>query len=234
MRKSRIVSACALLCVLAFAAVATAQLGPIRLIQMGMTPEGTYVEIEGAYVMAVTETGAFISEDPHMNYCGIWAYLGAGHGLGIGDFIDIRGDYEEYYDLSEINVVDCVEPGAGWEVVAYGVVINLNTLTAAGLMSNPEPWECCRIKIDSWMTVTSVEIHGEWIALADDGTVIRFDDFWYDDTTVMVGHRYEGAIGIWYYSFGAWKLEVFATGIIPADPAGNEALAWGGVKTLYR
>lgn len=225
----------AILCLLPLADAARAQLfGPIRMIQLGMVSEGTFVEAEGAYVMAITETGAFISENPHQNHCGIWAQLGASHGLGIGDFIDIGGDYEEHDGLSWLDVAGSDDPGAGYEVVAHGVVINLNTMTATELMDDPDDWESCRIKIDTWMTVTSLEPDGEWLALADDGAVIRFDDFWYDDASVRVGHRYEGAIGIWYTSAGAWKLEVFATGIIPDDPAAGKEAGWGEVKARFR
>ena len=56
--------------------------------------------------------------------------------------------------------------------------------------------------------------YGEWsVEVLASGEAIVMDDYWFDDTTVVVGQCYDHACGIWDYGYGAYKLQPFADGI---------------------
>jgi hypothetical protein len=205
-------------------------------IQTGAIPENSLVTPCEVVVIAVTDNGVFVAEEPYSMYNGIWVYTGSTepHGMVPGDVVCICGEYKEYFDLSEIDIV-----AAG----LYGSLIKVGTqevpppsfVTAAELAADSEPWESCAVTIVNGMAVTEIHSYGEWSALADDGAAVRFDDYWYDASTVMVDDCYNNATGIWFYSFGDFKLEPYVDGITVIDClVDTEKMAFGAVKSLYR
>ncbi len=61
------------------------------------------------------------------------------------------------------------------------------------------------------------------------------DDYFYDDTTVMLGDCYDCATGVLTYSFGAFKLEPFDGAICVVDcTVDNEASTFSQVKKSFR
>jgi hypothetical protein len=105
-------------CLLAFAGIlalgagsAGAVLTTIPDIQQGMHDEGTEVTVENVVVTASGFWGFFIQEQndgPYANgmYTGILVHTAAAHVGDIkrGDVVTVTGSYEEYYDLSEIDM----------------------------------------------------------------------------------------------------------------------------------
>lgn len=218
-----------------------AQAGVIRDVQMGLVPLNSIVTVENAIVTGVRYNGVFISEIPNGPYAGIWVYTGSyAHGLVEGDLCSVRATYIEYYDLSELDFN--VTPAADRFIykTGEGPIYPSYCLTLPELLADPEQFESGFICITSGLTVIQgPNSYGEWIvALWEDPTrTFRFDDYWYDDTTVVVGHCYNWAGGILYYGFGNFMLEAFAgtRGIeivdcaVPATP-----MSLGQIKALYR
>lgn len=215
---------------------AFAQGSSIYDIQTGLVAEGTLVTPRGV-VTGVTSSGFFVAEAPYDAWRGIWVYA-PGHTSVPGDDVQLCGLYEEYYGLSEINI-----PGAD----IYGSVLKMGTLpvpapnvvNAADIWNggaDAESWESCMITVQDGMQVTTAaNSYGEWFATALDGTEVMFDDYWYDDTTVMLNECYNNATGILNYSFSAFKLEAFADGIPVVDCAvSGEDMSFSSVKALYR
>jgi hypothetical protein len=216
---------------------AGANAGVIHDIQTGLVDTGT-LQTPFGVVVAVYTNGIWIAEEPYGAYDGIWVYMGSADPITVvpGDYVAVCGEYKEYYDLSEIDVV-----AAG----LYGSVLNMNTpmavptpsfVSAADLAADPEPWESCAITITNGMSVTTApSSYGEWYATTLDGHEIMFDDFWYDDTTVAVGDCYNNATGIWHFAYGAFRLEAYADGISLVDcNVDTETSTLSSLKALYR
>ncbi len=205
-------------------------------IQTGAVAENSLVTPCDVVVTAVTDNGIFVAEAPYGEYNGIWVYTGSDepHGMVAGDVVCICGEYKEYYDLSEIDIV-----AAG----LYGSLIKVGTqdipaptlISAADLAADSEPWESCVVTITDGMVVTEIHGYGEWTADALDGTPVRFDDIWYDAGTVEIEQCYENATGVWYYGYGNFKLEAFADGIELTDcSVATVAVTFDSMKALYR
>ncbi len=205
-------------------------------IQTGAVDENTLVTPSDVVVTAVTDNGIFVAEAPYSEYNGIWVYTGSDepHGMVAGDVVSICGEYVEYYDLSEIDIV-----AAG----LYGSLVKVGTqdipapsyVLAADLAADGEPWESCVITITDGMLVEEILSYGEWTALATDGTPVMFDDYWFDAETVEVDHCYNNATGVLFYGYGNFKLEAFADGIELTDClVATDVVTFDSMKSLYR
>ncbi|MCP4293124.1 MAG: hypothetical protein GY780_14965 [bacterium] len=211
-------------------------------IQTGAVAENSLVTPCEVVVTATTDNGVFVAEAPYSQYNGIWVYTGSNepHGMVAGDVVCICGEYIEYYDLSEIDIVAAGVYGSLIKVGSQAVPTP-SLVTAADLAADSEPWESCAVTITDAMTVNEILSYGEWTAATSDGsaatveTTVRFDDFWYDADTVMLEDCYGSATGIYYYSFGNFKLEAFADGIELVDcSVATEDVTFGAIKALYR
>jgi hypothetical protein len=216
---------------------ASANAGVIHDIQTGLVDTGTLVTPCDAVVVAVAYNGIWVAEAPYGAFDGIWVYMGSSDPIDFvaGDVVCICGEYKEYYDLSEIDIV-----AAG----LYGSVVRTGSatvpmpsyVTAAELAADSEPWESCAITVVDGMEVTTEpSSYGEWFATAQDGNEVMFDDIFYDDTTVVLGQCYDNATGILNFNFGAFKLEAYADGIAVVDcTVDTEDKTLSSVKALYR
>ena len=216
------------------------QAGPIYDLQIGGAyVEGDYVMVPGAVVTAVATYGCVITKAPYGPGNSVWVYLGAGHTAQIGDLADVYGVYDEYYDLTELNVADYIasDPAAYFLVIGTADVPSPLVVTAAEIMADPEPYESSIVWISDGFIVTELLTYGEWKAISnEDGTtVIWFDDYWYDETVLNVGDCANWALGMWTYSFDVWKLEPFEDGFpLTGCAVPSEQHSFGHVKGLYR
>jgi len=218
-----------------------AQAGIICDVQSGLVPEGDYVEVVCAVVTAVHTYGCSVAESPFgpCNY--IWVYLGSGHTAVVGDIVNIGGYYEEYYDLSEINVGAhaAADPASYFDVV--GTCDELPApivVTATEILADSELYESCNVLISDGFIITEAPTsYGEWFAMSheDPAAIVMFDDYWFDVSGVEVGQCYNNATGMWTYNFSAFKLEVFADGFPPVEcSVGTQETTLGSIKALYR
>jgi len=211
--------------------------GTIVDLQMGAFAEGDEVVVASAVVVGATDSGAFISEDPNAPYAGVWVYTGSDPMVVTGDLVEVKGLYEEYFDLTEINVS---ADGTGYfnKLGEHDGAITPLYVTMAQLDTDAEPYEGCYIAIvDPMMVTEAPNTYGEWAVESQltPGTFLVMDDFFYDDTTVTLGDCYCCASGALTYSFGAFKLEPFADAICIIDCAvSNEDLSFGELKTQFR
>lgn len=86
-------------------------------VQDGTYGEGEAVSITGAIVTAVDSSG-FYAQNPDSTdgeYAGVYAYAGGDPGVEVGDEVDFTGTITEYYDLTEVEVVE-------WSVTGTGTV----------------------------------------------------------------------------------------------------------------
>jgi hypothetical protein len=204
-------------------------------IQTGEIAENTIVQVQNVTVTATRYNGIFISEPPFAEYNSIWVYTGDDLGFVPGDIVNVQGEYYEYYDLSEIDAGAGVVAGVGTGPVPVPAVVPamvlLDPVTA-------EPWECCAVTIpDQGYAVDVASSYGEWdVDYGGGGKVaglLLFDDFWYDAGTVVAGDCYRSVTGIIYYSFGAYRMNPYETGI-DFCPVATDEKTFGSFKALYR
>jgi len=216
--------------IMAFALSAFA--GPIYDLQTGVYAELDQVTVTDAVVTGVRYNGMFISEAPNQPYAGTWVYTGSTPAVVTGDLVNVQGLYKEYYGFSEIDV--SADP-LGYAVKAgvHGFSLYPIEVTVADLAADAEPYEGCYIKVLDGMTVTTApNTYGEWECESMDtpGAFLKFDDYWYDDTTVMLGDTFSGATGCLAYSFGNFLLEIFEI----ETAVSTDATTLDQVKSLFR
>ncbi len=199
-------------------------------IQNGMYAEGDTLTIENVTVVATRYNGIWVAEAPFGAYNGIWVYMGSTTNVP-GDIVDVTGVYKEYYGLTELSSATATVTGSG-------PVPAPTYMSAASLVADPEPWESCAVQIFNGLGVvetSDVLGHGYWTCQAFDGSVVNFDDYFYDDTTVLKGQCYNNATGIWEYTWGEFRMEPFVDGFPLVDCAvDNDAASFGAVKSLFR
>ncbi len=105
------------------------------------------------------------------------------------------------------------------------------------LNNDPEAYESVWVNVTDGMMVTEIGSYGQWTvdSYNSPGQQLVMDDYWYDDTTVVLNECYNCATGIYFYSFSEWKLEPFADGLTHVDcTVDSEPMSFGAVKALYR
>lgn len=228
------------LSIIALGAV-TANAGGIVECQTGFYPVDSHVDITNAVVTGTHTYGVFINETWNAPYTGIWLYLGTDWqdtwSLVPGDLVNVGGLYIEYYDYSEIDLVDDVD-GYCLEIGTAPIPAPL-PLTLADFNADPEPYECCMIQIVDGLTVTDLPGYNQWTAesFEDPGQFLLFHDYWYDFSTVSLGDCYNMAQGILVYGYGAYKLEPFAgeDGIELTDcTIPVQEITFEGLRAMYR
>lgn len=217
------------------AAVAAA--GTIIDLQTGAFTEGTEVAVAGAVVTGVLTEGFYISEDPNAAYAGVYVYTAGGHAVAVGDLVDCKGLYEEFFTRSQLNVA----------ADATGYVTNLGVHTGAitplfvsihELNVNAEAYEGCYVSIiDPMQVVSAPDGNGNWVAESQmpGGGLLTFDDAWYDAGSVALEDCYCCATGIFTFGSGSFKLKPFAGAICVIDcSVDTEQMGVSQVKTLFR
>jgi hypothetical protein len=206
-------------------------------IQTGAVAVGTLVNPCDLVVTATNYNGFWCAEAPYGAYNGIWVYTGSTepHGLVEGDVVAVCGEYKEYYDLSEIDVVSAGIYGSTLKTGTTEVPLP-TVLAAENLMADPEPWESCVITIEDGMEVTDITLgYGEWLSMTLDMVELRFDDVFYDFSTIFEGQCHNNATGIWTYTFSNYKLLPFVDGLEVVEcGVADESMSMGSVKALYR
>ncbi len=214
----------------------SAQAATIFDIQTGMYAEGDLVDLTGVTVTAVRDGyGVWVSEAPFGANNGIYVY-GPTEAVA-GDIIDIvGGEYIEYYDLSEVKIFDATVTIVSSGAVPAPIMLNAADLfEATPVLVDADLYESCLVTIVDGMTVSEIQSYGQWTATAEDGTVVLFDDYLFDASTVEVGQCYNNATGILDYSYSAYKLQALVDGVVPTDcTVATDKVSFEAVKSLYR
>jgi len=207
-------------------------------IQNGVYPTNTIVTIRGVVVTGLAPFGCWIQEPGAVSFprSGIWCYNGSTPQVQIGDKVRVKGRYEEFFDVSEINI-----PDGGGSIVLEGVVavpqpalLDVNTLRTAS--PTAEDWEGVLVKVDSVRVRWHNPSFGEYTVYEiDEDATVPTDTLICDDTSVNapprppVGSVFDLMTGIVHFSFGDFKL----------NPRDNDDLDWAsgepapGVEIAY-
>jgi hypothetical protein len=191
---------------------------PIYEIQQGMVPEGTPVLLENVIASSgLTWTDAadasfFVQEPGGGAFSGIEVHVGdiAGVQITPGDDLTIVGLYDEFYDMSQIEVAGAASitvngsgPAPAPEIIADPASIATNGAAA-------EDWEGVLVRVEN-VTVTNENPDdpmefGEFAVTGD----LRVDDVFFamaDWTKPALDTVYASITGPLVYSFDNFKLE---------------------------
>lgn len=216
---------------------AMAAAGTIVDLQTGVFAEGDEVTVTGAVVTGVKGNGFVMNEGVNGPNTGVWVYTGDAPTVAVGDLVDVKGLYEEYFELTEINV--STDPtGYVTDLGEHQGALMPLYVTIHELTNNSEAYESCYVSIiDPMKVVQGVNQFGEWVAESQmrPGLMLTLDDGWYDTSGVVEGDCYCCAVGVFTYGFGAFKLQPFAEAICVIDcQVDTENMAVSEVKTLFR
>ncbi len=194
-------------------------------IQLGVYEVGTPVSVEGVVVTGVGRYGFVCQEpDPHPDwewqYSGIWVYTSTIPTVRRGDLVDITAEYQEYYELSELDVFN-----AGGTVTKVGtatepapVELLMTDVNNVGAFS--EAYESVIIRVDlvdDTLYPRDIDGNSDWWLRPDPDAIddlslkmdsfsgLPYADFVYDipDT---VGVILSFAQGMLTYNFNEYKL----------------------------
>ena len=184
-------------------------------------------------VTAVRYNGFACTEVPAGPQTAIWVYTGAAPTVAIGDVITITsGEYKEYYDLSEIDMGTY----SGTVTTTGTMAVPVLAMGLDTVLLDPEAWESHVLTLLDGFLITELLTYGEWNALSfDGGSTLGFDDYFFDEAALVVGDCFQNVVGMYTYSYGAYKLNPLADGLVTEDCAvSNEDVSFGAVKGMYR
>jgi hypothetical protein len=202
----------------------------------GVIAENEMVDVMGASVVvtSVRYNGFSCTEIVAGPYTAIWVYTGSAPTVIVGDVIDILGgEYKEYYDLSEIDMTTF----AGTVMVMGTMPAPYLPMTLADVQLDDEAWESHVLSItDGFTVLTAPSGYGEWDAIsAENAATLAHDDYYFDESLLLVGDCYLGVTGLYTYSYGAYKINPLVDGLTVVDcSVGNDDVSFGSLKGMYR
>ena len=187
---------------------AAGQASTIYEVQKGEVPEGTIVQIDNVVVTSpvLYDKGAVFVQHPEGGeYSGIYLYMYSevvdAHDLQPGDVINLRGEYTEFYDMSEITVrgIADIEKVSSGEVPSPAVVNPADVATGGPLSEN---YESVLVRVEN-VECTNPDLgHGEF-QVAQSLTVT---DFFMGDVQPKIGDHFDSITGPLIYGFEEFKV----------------------------
>jgi hypothetical protein len=182
------------------------QIVTINEIRTGQVTVGTAVEIQTVVVtQSLSPSGrSFAVQDSSaLTDGGLHIYIGNDHSqsLSLGDRITLEGTYEEYYGLSQLNLVS----DGVVTVESNGTALSPQVVTTAYLSnsSNAELMEGMLVTVES-VTVID-ELSGSDEFEIDDSIII--DDYWYTyGGTISNGVTFSRITGVLLYLNNEYKI----------------------------
>ena len=109
-------------------------------------------------------------------------------------------------------------------------------MTVADAAVDYEPWESGFIIFTDGFWVTELLSYGEWSSRSYDSSInLINDDYFFDESGLEVEMCYDGVTGVMLYSYGQFKMNPLADGLVIGDCViANDDVSFGAVKALYR
>jgi hypothetical protein len=180
-------------------------------IQQGEVPVDTVVDVSDAICTAVGPNGFFMQDPAGGEWSGIWVFTGIGARLpALGDVLAVTGTYEEFNELSEINVADgsvtiLERPGEG----------NVPVPEPIDLTDLGEGWESVLLLVSD-ASILVAELHPmpavhEFRVEPSGGGTVWVDDLIYDATagdfaSFGIDATFTAIQGPLNYSFSSFKI----------------------------
>ena len=167
---------------------------------------GNQARIASSVVTAIYEdTGFYVTDPAHELWGGIYIYTDAAVTVSPGDEVEVDGEYQEYYHLSELGWPDITVLGsqpvpAPWTIADPADVANGGALA--------EAYESQLITVGPVTVVDSnPDDPSDYGEFAVDGNLRVGDQLWADlPEHPAVGTNYTSITGVLTYTFGNYKL----------------------------
>ncbi len=173
--------------------------------------------VKGVWVTGVKDAGAgsygfFIQQEGAATYGGMFvATPGQKPTVKVGNKIDVEGDYEELFGLSQLANTKVTVVDQGTTLPFSPVVID--PAVYASTASNDaagEPWEgmLCQVPGPIQVTVANSDGSSDFDEFGVGAAKLRIDDYLYDplDNNYPVGQEFPKIVGICGYSFDNRKI----------------------------
>ncbi len=199
-------------------------------IQQGNVELNDVVTVDDAIVTAIAVNGFWAQAEAGGEFSGIFVFSGKDgpdiSGLALGDELVLTGAYEEFFELTELNITD-----GAIEITASPGEGNVPAAEVVPVADIGESWESVFVRVEETapavLTVTEVnpmmDINEFTVEDSNADTVV-IDDFIYDaiDDGVLVepDATFESIQGPVNFGFGAFKITPrAATDITGFNPA---------------
>ena len=179
-------------------------------IQQGVVTEGSYVKLEGVTVSTgVSYSGDtfFVQEPEGGAYSGIQVFLADPAGLSVapGDVVTLVGSYDEFYDMSQLEVASVAKvtkTGSG-AAPTPELIADPASIATGGAMS--EQWESVLVEVQNVTVTDDMLDFGEFAVTGG----LHVDDLFFalaDWTIPSVGTGFASIVGPLYYNFDNFKI----------------------------
>ena len=170
---------------------------------------GFYVELAGVVVTGLFGDTMFVQEANGGPYSGITVYtaftdgLPTDEGLAVGDRVNLKGNYSEFFENSQITLDSYVQISAGTPPAPY-VPVHPAHLSTDGAIA--EMFEGVLVQVQDVTTIhTRPDCPKEYGEFAVTGN-LRVDDLGYL-WDARLGDHFTSITGPLYYAFGNFKVE---------------------------
>jgi len=173
--------------------------------QTGVFSEGDTVTVEGAVVTSpmAASGGFFVQDDMGGPYSGIYVFCVSCSGgeVAQGDEVTLVGTYEEYYDLSELQVesADITVTGLG-VMPAPEVVASCDIPASGGGLA--EEYEGVLVAVENATVTAEADAYGEW----EVDSCAQVDDIFHLHTPTL-GDTYARIAGPLTFTWSEYKIE---------------------------
>jgi len=173
-------------------------------IQQGMVSEGTFVTLQDVIVTTQLDfkgENFFVQESEGGEYSGIHIFLKnvADPGLSVGDVVTLTGEYQEFYDDSQI-VIESADSimSTGNGPAPDPVDVDAADIKTGGPMQ--ENYEGVLVRVSDINVTALDDMFGEWEV--SDGLVMDSMFFSFDDwPSPMIGDSYGSLTGAMFYNY---------------------------------
>ncbi|HVJ88156.1 MAG TPA: amidohydrolase family protein, partial [Labilithrix sp.] len=179
-------------------------------------PGDTRAIVQGVWVTAVKDAGAgafgFFIQEAGAEFAGMFvATPGSKPTLKVGNRIDIEGDYEEVFGMSQLSNVKFTVRDAGTTLPFEPVVIDPAVYASAassGAAGEPVEGMLCVVNGPVSVSLMNADTGGDYDEFAVTASNLRVDDNLYDalDNNYPVGTTFQTIVGICGYSYNQRKI----------------------------
>jgi len=167
---------------------------------------GTPARIASSVVTAIYEdTGFYVTDPAHDEWGGIYVYTDATVTVALGDQVELDGEYQEYYHLSELGWPDIDVLGSQPVPAAWPIADPADVATGGALA---EAYESQLIVVGPVTVVDSnPDSPSDYGEFAVDGNLRVDDALWAElPDHPAVGTSYTSITGVLTYSYSNYKL----------------------------
>lgn len=172
--------------------------------------------VRDVWVTAVKNVGAgswgFFIQEAGAQYAGMFVSTsGSKPTVKVGNKVDVEGDYEELFGMSQLSGVKIVVRDAGTTLGISPVIVDPAVYAStANKGAAGEPWETMLCVVNGPVSVTkqNADTNGDFDEFAVTPSFLRVDDFIYDalDNNFPVGTTFQQIVGICGFSYDNRKI----------------------------